>query len=47
MYTNVDQFTSGKKHELENMVKQEKPLLIALYEVKLKKVSKNNFWNTA
>ena len=37
MYTNVDQFTSGKKHELENMVKQEKPHLIALCEVKLKK----------
>ena len=36
LFTNVDQLTRGKKHELENMVKKEKPHLIALCEVKSK-----------
>ena len=36
MYTNADQLTPGKKHELELMVNAEKPNLIAICEIKPK-----------
>ena len=36
LYTNADQLTSGKKHELELMVNAEKPDLIAICEIKSK-----------
>ena len=36
LYTNTDQLTNLKKHELESMVYSEQPHLIALCEVKPK-----------
>ena len=39
LYSNVDQLTSIKKTELMNRIEQQKPLIIALCEVKPKNLS--------
>ena len=36
MFTNADQFTSGKKFELMKYIETEKPLIVAISEMKPK-----------
>ena len=40
LYTNVDQLNEGKKTELKEIIRQYKPLIIAICEIKPKKNNK-------
>ena len=40
LFTNADQLTTNKMAELQTKIKQEKPLIVAVSEVKLKKLEK-------
>ena len=39
LYTNADQLNEGKKTELKEIIRQSKPLIIAICEIKPKKIT--------